>query len=163
MKILHWLDQSSFCSVSQYLQNTTQDVLVVGPNITTQSDLRIFSSDGNTTMKRSIKFLFSSYGNNNTLTISSFLDSDTFSNTCGALLERMFNTVPSNVNLTDPISEPFDYVINDPFFSYQDGAFIMLTALRVRVHIYSCPDIPILITVSGYECQCEHHGNHVLG
>ncbi|KAE9405955.1 heme peroxidase [Gymnopus androsaceus JB14] len=62
--------------VSQYLQNITQDILVVGSNVTTQSDLRIFSSDGNATMRR-----------------------------C--------------------------YVINDPLFSYQNGTFSMITALRV--------------------------------
>ncbi|KAE9408320.1 heme peroxidase [Gymnopus androsaceus JB14] len=98
--------------ISEYLQNTTQDVLVVGPNITTRSDFRIFSSDGNVTMQ-------------------SLLSPDTFSETCTALLQRMINTVPSTVNLTDPITEPFNYLINDPFLSYQDGAFIMMTALRV--------------------------------
>ncbi|KAE9405956.1 heme peroxidase [Gymnopus androsaceus JB14] len=97
--------------VSQYLQNTTQDILVVGPNVT-RSDLRIFSSDGNVTMQ-------------------SLLSSDTFSDTCAALLQRMINTVPSTVNLTDPIAEPFQYVINDPLFSYQNGTFNMITALRV--------------------------------
>ncbi|KAE9389542.1 heme peroxidase [Gymnopus androsaceus JB14] len=38
--------------VSQFLQNTTQDVLSIGPNVTTRSDFRIFSSDGNVTMQR---------------------------------------------------------------------------------------------------------------
>jgi len=47
------------------------------------------------------------------------------------LLQRMINTVPSAVNLTDPITEPFQYVINDPLFSYQNGTFNMITALRV--------------------------------
>ncbi|KAE9405953.1 heme peroxidase [Gymnopus androsaceus JB14] len=98
--------------VSQYLQNTSQDILIVGPNVTTQSDLRIFSSDGNVTMQ-------------------SLLSADTFSDTCAALLQRMINTVPSTVNLTDPITEPFQYVINDPFFSYRNGTFNMITALRV--------------------------------
>ncbi|KAE9398666.1 heme peroxidase [Gymnopus androsaceus JB14] len=87
--------------ISEYLQNTTQDVLVVGPNITTRSDFRIFSSDGNVTMQN-------------------LLSPDTFSETCTALLQRMINTVPSTVNLTDPITEPFGYIINDPLFSYQD-------------------------------------------
>ncbi|KAJ3887172.1 heme peroxidase [Lentinula edodes] len=79
--------------VSEYLQNTTQNILVVGPNVTTRSDFRIFSSDGNVTMQ-------------------SFLSSDTFNNTCGNLIERMINTVPSGVTLAQPISEPFDYIIN---------------------------------------------------
>ncbi|KAJ3760046.1 heme peroxidase [Lentinula raphanica] len=78
--------------VSEYLQNTTQNVLVVGPNVTTRSDFRIFSSDGNVTMQ-------------------SLLSSDTFNKTCGTLIERMLNTVPNGVTLTQPISEPFDYVV----------------------------------------------------
>ncbi|KAE9393314.1 heme peroxidase [Gymnopus androsaceus JB14] len=117
--------------VSQYLQNTTQDVLVVGPNVTTQSDLRIFSSDGNVTMQ-------------------SLLSADTFSDTCATLLQRMINTVPSAVNLTDPITEPFQYVINDPLFSYQNGTFNMITALRVRkTYLYSS--------------QCECYSDLVMG
>ncbi|KAJ3809546.1 heme peroxidase [Lentinula aff. lateritia] len=79
--------------VSQYLQNTTQNILVVGPNVTTRSDFRIFSSDGNVTMQ-------------------SFLSSDTFNETCGNLIERMINTVPNGVTLTPPISEPFNYIVN---------------------------------------------------
>lgn len=43
-------------SVSEYLMNTTKDVLVVGPNITTRSDFRIFSSDGNATMQKCVFF-----------------------------------------------------------------------------------------------------------
>ncbi|KAJ3767733.1 heme peroxidase [Lentinula raphanica] len=80
--------------VSEYLQNTTQNVLVVGPNVTTRSDFRIFSSNGNATMQ-------------------SLLSSDTFNKTCGTLIERMLNTVPNGVTLTQPISEPFDYVMGE--------------------------------------------------
>ncbi|KIK56950.1 hypothetical protein GYMLUDRAFT_229970 [Collybiopsis luxurians FD-317 M1] len=81
--------------VSEYLQNTTQNPLVVGPNVTTRSDFRIFSSDGNATMQ-------------------SLLSPANFNQTCSSLFERMLNTVPSNVNLTDPITEPFEYlVMND--------------------------------------------------
>ncbi|KAJ3924907.1 MAG: heme peroxidase [Lentinula lateritia] len=79
--------------VSEYLQNTTQNILVVGPNVTTRLDFRIFLSDGNVTMQ-------------------SFLSSDTFNETCGNLIEQMINTVPSGVTLAQPISEPFDYIVN---------------------------------------------------
>ncbi|KAJ6483281.1 heme peroxidase [Mycena sanguinolenta] len=37
--------------VTEYLDGTTQNVLVVGSNITTRSDFRIFSSDGNVPMQ----------------------------------------------------------------------------------------------------------------
>ncbi|KAJ3794688.1 heme peroxidase [Lentinula aff. detonsa] len=98
--------------VSEYLQNTTENILVVGPNVTTRSDFRIFSSDGNVTMQ-------------------SFLASDTFNETCGTLIGRMINTVPSGVTLTQPISEPFDYVVSEPLFSYRNDTFSVGTTLRV--------------------------------
>ncbi|KAJ3982561.1 heme peroxidase [Lentinula detonsa] len=98
--------------VSEYLQNTTENILVVGPNVTTRSDFRIFSSDGNVTMQ-------------------SFLSSDLFNETCGTLIGRMINTVPSGVTLTQPISEPFDYVVSEPLFSYRNGTFSLGTTLRV--------------------------------
>ncbi|KAF9058627.1 heme peroxidase [Rhodocollybia butyracea] len=98
--------------ISQYLQNTTEDVLVVGPNVTTRSDFRIFSSDGNATMQ-------------------SLLNPGTFTQTCADLIERMINTVPNGVSLTDPFSEPFDYVVSEPVFSYRNGTLAMVTTLRV--------------------------------
>ncbi|KAJ3994927.1 heme peroxidase [Lentinula boryana] len=101
--------------VSEYLQNTTENILVVGPNVTTRSDFRIFSSDGNVTMQ-------------------SFLSSDTFSETCGTLIERMINTVPNGVTLTQPISEPFDYVINP-----SDNPSRTITLLWADRQGSSCP------------------------
>jgi hypothetical protein len=61
------------------------DPLVVGPNVTTRSDARIFSSDGNVTMK--------------TLAESPSL----FASTCASLLARMLDTVPRGVVLTDVV------------------------------------------------------------
>ncbi|KAJ6483278.1 heme peroxidase [Mycena sanguinolenta] len=76
-------------SVTEYLDGTTENVLVIGANITTRSDLRIFSSDGNVTMQ-------------------SLASADTFNAVCGDLIGHMINTVPSTVTLTDPI-EPIDF------------------------------------------------------
>ncbi|KAJ7645825.1 heme peroxidase [Mycena rosella] len=70
--------------VTQYLDGTTRDVLVVGENVTTRSDARIFGSDQNVTMQ----------------SISSPED---FSNTCRDILQRMIETVPKTVNLVGPI------------------------------------------------------------
>lgn len=39
-------------SVTEYLDGTTQNILVIGTNQTMNSDLRVFDSDGNSTMKR---------------------------------------------------------------------------------------------------------------
>ncbi|KAF9051482.1 heme peroxidase [Panaeolus papilionaceus] len=70
--------------VSQYLDGSTQNLLVVGKNVTTRSDFRIFNSDGNVTMK-------------------ALSDPATFQKRCGLLFEKMIDTVPAGVELTDPI------------------------------------------------------------
>jgi hypothetical protein len=57
--------------------------LVVGP-ADTRSDLRIFSSDGNDT-------------------ISAMSSPQSFEDTCFAIFEKMINTVPSGVTLSDPV------------------------------------------------------------
>ncbi|KAF7342615.1 Peroxidase [Mycena sanguinolenta] len=71
---------------TEYISGTTQNPLVVGFNDTTNSDKRIFGSDGNSTMQ-------------------SFANSPaTFASTCADLFARMLDTVPSGVQLTDVIS-----------------------------------------------------------
>ncbi|KAJ6578269.1 heme peroxidase [Mycena capillaripes] len=70
---------------SEYISGTAQNPLVVGLNGTTNSDKRIFASDGNVTMK-------------------SFADSpDLFASTCATLFARMLDTVPRGVQLTEVI------------------------------------------------------------
>lgn len=46
-----WLSLTLFFSVTEFLDGTTQNVLVVTPNTTMASDLRVFTSDGNQTMR----------------------------------------------------------------------------------------------------------------
>ncbi|KAF8140833.1 heme peroxidase [Mycena galopus ATCC 62051] len=77
--------------VTEYLNSTTINVLEVGSNISTRSDLRIFSSDGNVTMNR-------------------LASSDVFNTECTNLIGRMIDTVPSTVTLTDPV-EVIDYKV----------------------------------------------------
>ncbi|KAJ7658397.1 heme peroxidase [Mycena polygramma] len=71
---------------TEYVSGTTQNPLVVGFNDTTNSDKRIFGSDGNVTMH-------------------SFAQSPkVFAATCADLFARMLNTVPKGVQLTDVIA-----------------------------------------------------------
>ncbi|KAJ6525135.1 heme peroxidase [Mycena capillaripes] len=71
---------------TEYISSTTQNPLVVGLNDTTNSDKRIFGSDGNTTME-------------------AFAQSpDLFASTCANLFARMLDTVPTGVQLTDVIT-----------------------------------------------------------
>ncbi|KAJ7763420.1 heme peroxidase [Mycena metata] len=70
----------------EYISGTTQNPLVVGLNDTTNSDKRIFGSDGNTTML--------SFANS----------ADLFASTCASLFTKMLNTVPAGVQLTEVIN-----------------------------------------------------------
>ncbi|KAJ6447905.1 heme peroxidase [Mycena vitilis] len=70
---------------TEYISDTTGNPLVVGLNETTNSDKRIFASDGNVTMK-------------------SFAgDPKLFGKTCSELIARMIDTVPKGVQLTEVI------------------------------------------------------------
>ncbi|KAF7333698.1 Peroxidase [Mycena venus] len=71
---------------TEYIFGTTQNPLVVGLNETTNSDKRIFASNGNATMR-------------------SFAQSpELFSSTCEELMALMIDTVPKGVQLTEVIT-----------------------------------------------------------
>ncbi|KAJ7752376.1 hypothetical protein B0H16DRAFT_1459966 [Mycena metata] len=97
--------------VKEYLDGTTENVLVVGPNVTTRSDLRIFPNDGNVTMQ-------------------SLASPDTFNQVCADLIGRMIDTVPSTVTLTDPV-EPFDFKVWNTLLFPQGGSLAFLATLRI--------------------------------
>ncbi|KAJ7613498.1 heme peroxidase [Roridomyces roridus] len=70
---------------AEYITSSTLNPLVVGFNDTTNSDKRIFGSDGNVTMQ--------------------FSDSPSlFASTCADLFARMIDTVPRGVELTEVLS-----------------------------------------------------------
>ncbi|PPQ93259.1 hypothetical protein CVT25_015257 [Psilocybe cyanescens] len=71
--------------VTEYLDGSTQNVLVTSPNKTMVSDLRIFQSDNNSTMH-------------------SLSDAAVFQSECQSILARMLDTVPKSVTLTDEIT-----------------------------------------------------------
>jgi hypothetical protein len=96
----------------------TINPLVVGPNITTRSDARIFSSDGNVTMKA--------------LAHSASL----FSSTCASLIARMLNTVPRTVTLTE-VLEPLPVKPTDLslIMHANNGSFSLSGDVRVRLFL----------------------------
>ncbi|KAH6898051.1 heme peroxidase [Thelonectria olida] len=73
--------------VTEFLDGTTKNPLVVARNKTLNSDKRIFSSDQ--------KYM------------STLKDPKTFQSVCGDIFTRMIETVPKNVKLTDAIT-PYD-------------------------------------------------------
>ncbi|KXJ88031.1 heme peroxidase [Microdochium bolleyi] len=70
--------------VTDYLDGTTQNPLVVSHNDTFNSDKRVFSADANTTVR-------------------ALADPAVFRATCADVLARMINTVPAGVVLSEPI------------------------------------------------------------
>lgn len=70
--------------VTEYLEGDTSNPLVSGKNDTFNSDKRIFAVDGNKTMQ-------------------ALADPTYFQERCQILMERMINTVPSTVTLSEPI------------------------------------------------------------
>ncbi|KAH7101481.1 heme peroxidase [Auriculariales sp. MPI-PUGE-AT-0066] len=69
----------------EYVRGTTKNPLVVGLNVTKNSDARIFASDKNATMQGFAQ------------------NAGHFQRTCKSLLERMIDTVPKGVELTEVI------------------------------------------------------------
>ncbi|KAL9097666.1 MAG: hypothetical protein Q9163_006306 [Psora crenata] len=75
-------------TVNEYLQDTGArgGPLVTTTNTTVQSDLRLYSSDGNSTMRRLSQ------------------SNDYFVSQCSALFQRMIETVPGSVRLTNNVN-----------------------------------------------------------
>ncbi|OTA94923.1 hypothetical protein M434DRAFT_29467 [Hypoxylon sp. CO27-5] len=82
----------------QFVANTTQNPLAFGHNETTRSDFRIFNADGGNLIRRMAE------------------SQQFFWDTCTTLLERMLNTVPKDVQLTDVI-QPIQIKPNNLFIT----------------------------------------------
>lgn len=87
--------------------------LVTTDNVTTQSDLRLYESDGNATMR------------------ALYAQGIGFLDTCVNLLGRMMNTVPAGVKLGEPI-QPMDIKpINVTYDFGSDGKLRFSGRIRV--------------------------------
>ncbi|KAL0067948.1 hypothetical protein AAF712_005117 [Marasmius tenuissimus] len=105
-------DKHNRSIVTGYLDGTTTNPLVVTSNVTLRSDHRVFGSDGNVTMKRLAE------GNN-------------FNTECASLIERMINTVPKDVKLTEPIL-PIEFKVGKVrlFPANDSDGLVLTTTLR---------------------------------
>ncbi|KAL0570323.1 hypothetical protein V5O48_011638 [Marasmius crinis-equi] len=98
---------------TEYFAGNTTNVLVVGPH-DTNSDMRVFTADNNATMR--------------TLT-----DSNTFRTTCASILQRMIDTVPSSVTLTDPF-QPIEVKPMAVKFSVTNSTTVRFEGyIRIRI------------------------------
>ncbi|KAK3501694.1 heme peroxidase [Neurospora crassa] len=102
--------------VTEYISGTTQNPLVVGPAVAVNrhSDFKVFNIDGNATM--------------NGLTSAT-----TFRDVCKTVLQKMIDTVPSGVTLTDPIA-PYAVKPVDMQLTLNSGgsSFLLSGYIRVR-------------------------------
>ncbi|KAJ6466423.1 heme peroxidase [Mycena sanguinolenta] len=114
IKLFDGTPQFDNAIVTQYLDGTTDDLLVIGANgnSTLSSDLRVFNSDGNVTMQ-------------------SLASPENFASTCATLLGRMIDTVPSNVTLTDFIQPLPVKVAGVQLAPGQDGSLVLNLTMRL--------------------------------
>ncbi|KAK7019051.1 peroxidase [Favolaschia claudopus] len=110
--------------ISQYLDGTTRDPLVVG-NQTMASDLRVFSSDNNVTMQ-------------------SMNSAESFSKTCVTIFDKMLTTIPSGVTLTDEITLlPFkvsstQLTVSGSQLQFQANLRVVVPSNSTTVQMYWC-------------------------
>ncbi|OAP57075.1 hypothetical protein AYL99_09188 [Fonsecaea erecta] len=109
--------------VTEYLDGTTQNPLVVGANPAAYSDGRIF-------------------GLNNRRTVSALADPNAYANTCSGILAKMVNTVPNGVQLSDVIA-PYELKPSNLQLNVAaDGQTLQFTG-ELRIHTNSLPSSSI--------------------
>ncbi|KXN92249.1 Putative L-ascorbate peroxidase 6 [Leucoagaricus sp. SymC.cos] len=128
-------DEFDSVVVQHYLDGSTKNPLVVHSNQTLTSDLRIFSSDNNATMK-------------------SLSSPDSYINLCQTLLEKMLNTVPSNVTLTDEITLLHSKVTN-VLLTIEHGQLIFKASLRLTQPIDTTPSKTRIVRMF----WCDRYGD----
>jgi hypothetical protein len=99
----------------EYLTSTGQQggPLVTTQNVTTRSDLRLYESDGNATMKDLAALGEGLLGK------------------CEELLGRMINTVPSSVVLSDPVEILTVQPLNASLDLNENGEVLFVGSIRV--------------------------------
>ena len=103
--------------VEEYLQGTGNmgGPLVTSFNVTSRSDLRLYESDKNATMKKL------------------YAQGDGFQDSCVNVMRRMMNTVPANVKLQDPISPMPIKPINVTWDLDTDDKLVLKGKIRVSL------------------------------
>jgi len=101
--------------VKEYVEWTGQrgGALVTTDNVTTRSDLRLYESDGNSTMQ------------------ALYAKGDGFLDTCVDLMSRMINTVPTAVKLGNPIEAMHVKPVNVSYDFDETDQLILSGNIRV--------------------------------
>jgi hypothetical protein len=104
--------------ITEFLDSTTQNPLVIGPE-TTNSDKHVFEFDGNVTVK-------------------SLVDPKVFQEACVDVFERMINSVPGFVNLSDVITP---IAVKPDVYLQLDSTGSLVFAGTIRVHNTGVKDL----------------------
>ncbi|PBP17325.1 heme peroxidase [Diplocarpon rosae] len=130
--------------MNEYLTGTNGrgGPLVTSPNIAARSDLRLFSSDGNATIQ--------------TL-------SQTFAQTCSALFEKMLNTVPKTVSLSDPVA-PQTWKATNVIYDISDDGGVRIEGLfrYLQTGDVAAPETVSYVTISS-KPSATQASNKVVG
>ncbi|KAH8200280.1 hypothetical protein TruAng_005553 [Truncatella angustata] len=115
--------------VSEYLDNTTTNPLVVGQSTTNgrASDARVFASDGNAT-------------------VNAMADPQVFQTVCKTILQKMIDAVPPQVTLTDPIA-PYTVKPVGLQLTLEPGATTMTLGGMFRVRTTGLSAAPSSMTI----------------
>ena len=102
--------------VTEYLAGVTTNPLVVGPSVaqSKNSDFKVFNADKNVTM-------------------NALSSATVFQSTCKTVLQKMIDTVPTGVVLTDPVTPYAVKPVNMQLTLNADGTAMLLSGyIRVR-------------------------------
>lgn len=102
--------------------------LVTAPNVTDRSDFRLYTSDSNATMQ----------------TLS---DESAFRTTCYSIFERMVNTVPSTVTLSDPVT-PLTWKAVDVALDIDSTGTVSVSGLIRNLYTTATPPATVSYTTS---------------
>lgn len=128
--------------VTEYLDGTTENPLVVGPSVAggKNSDFKVFNADSNATM-------------------TTLSDATVFQSTCKTVLQKMIDTVPSGVVLTDPVTPYAVKPYNLQLTLDTDGTTMLLSGyIRVRT-----TELPIASIVSVTLTYKDREGGNDCG
>ncbi|KAF2089701.1 heme peroxidase [Saccharata proteae CBS 121410] len=115
--------------VTEYLDDNSTNLLVIGQNDTLNSDKRVFGADGNKTMNL-------------------LADATTFQSKCADILGRMIDTVPSSVILSDIIT-PVEVKPTDVALSLTTNNTLSFTG-RIRIRTTERSDADTLTVSLAY-------------
>ncbi|OJD32177.1 wsc domain-containing protein [Diplodia corticola] len=115
--------------VTEYLDDSTDNLLVHGPNATLNSDARVFAADNNATMR-------------------ALSDAATFQSSCASILGRMIDAVPAGVALSDTFAtDPIPIKPYITSLALLNATHISFTG-RIRVYLTPAGTQPDAHTVS---------------